>query len=308
MNYQDAEIFLTIVSTKSITKAAEQLFLSQPTISHRLNLLERELGVALIVRQKGHKVVQLTTKGEEFIAIAQRWVSLMKETQALKLSRENLHVSVGVTDSMNIAFMAPFYSKLLAECSPLELSIYTHYSSELYTLLESHEIDIAFVYHNLYYKNVQTEELFREKLYLLQGIPPTVPKTKVHTNDLNPDKEIFLTWNDAYTIWHDQWIKRMPRPRVSLDTIELALRMWNEPSLWMIAPASVVKEFCKQRPFYVSELENNPPARVCYKVNHKTPNMLTKKALDIFSKKLQEYIAQQDFDIPLGKLYLGSKK
>ena len=56
MNYQDAEIFLTIVSTKSITKAAEQLFLSQPTISHRLNLLERELGVALIVRQKGHKV------------------------------------------------------------------------------------------------------------------------------------------------------------------------------------------------------------------------------------------------------------
>ena len=41
MDLTDVEMFLTIVNTKSISKTAETLFLSQPTISHRLKVLEK---------------------------------------------------------------------------------------------------------------------------------------------------------------------------------------------------------------------------------------------------------------------------
>ena len=76
MDLTDLEMFLTIVNTKSISKTADALFLSQPTISHRLKMLEKELDFPLIVRSKGLKQIELTTEGADFIPIAQRMVSL----------------------------------------------------------------------------------------------------------------------------------------------------------------------------------------------------------------------------------------
>ena len=90
MNQADIETFLTLVKTRNITKTAESLFVSQPTVSHRLKLLEEELGVPLLLRKKGYKKVELTPKGEEFIPIAQRWLSLMKETMLLKNAGEEM--------------------------------------------------------------------------------------------------------------------------------------------------------------------------------------------------------------------------
>ena len=48
MNLSDVEMFLTIVNNKSISKTAEALFISQPTVSHRLKLLEKELNCSLL--------------------------------------------------------------------------------------------------------------------------------------------------------------------------------------------------------------------------------------------------------------------
>ena len=90
MNLSEIETFLMIVETKSITKTGEQLFLSQPTVSHRLKMLEEELNMQLVTRKKGHKFIELTAKGEEFIPIAEKWISLWKETQMLYGKGENV--------------------------------------------------------------------------------------------------------------------------------------------------------------------------------------------------------------------------
>ena len=60
MNLAEIETFLTIVNTKSITRTADLLFLSQPTVSHRLTSLENELGFPLVIRQKGQTTVTPT--------------------------------------------------------------------------------------------------------------------------------------------------------------------------------------------------------------------------------------------------------
>ena len=57
MNLAEIETFLTIVNTKSITRTADLLFLSQPTVSHRLTSLENELGFPLVIRQKGRDFI-----------------------------------------------------------------------------------------------------------------------------------------------------------------------------------------------------------------------------------------------------------
>lgn len=305
MNLSEIETFLTIVNTKSITKTAELLFLSQPTVSHRLRSLEDELGFSLIIRKKGHKQVELTAKGTEFITIAERWISLWKETQALQLNQEQLLLIIGCTDSLNTALLAPLYRHILHSDYRLDLNIRTHQSSELYNILNNHDIDIGFVYHHLHYKNIISERLYEEKLYLVQSDAPAVPKPLVHTDELDSSKELFLSWDNNYQIWHDRWMAASFRPHIAVDTIPLMNRLWEDPSNWVIAPESAVIELSHSRPIYVSKLRNQPPNRVCYKITHKNPKITSERAVSLFESLLDEFLLNRNITIPIGEVFGG---
>lgn len=240
MNLAEIETFLMIVKTKNITKTAENLFLSQPTVSHRLKSLEDELDVKLITRKKGYKQIELTTQGEEFIPIAERWVSIWQEMQLLKHTQDRLYLTVGCTDTMNSAIFFDLYRQILKEKDHvINLHIKTHYSYELYGLLENHEIDIGFVYHHLHFKNIVTEPIMREKMYILQSARMASQKNAIHTDDLDPQKEIFVSWEANYQIWHDQTISKGEWPRIQVDTFELLFHLLSDETLWAIVPVSV---------------------------------------------------------------------
>ena len=65
--------FQAIMKYGNMTKAAESLFISQPALSTRLVGLENELGCRLFLRRRGVKNIELTEKGKQFIALAERW-------------------------------------------------------------------------------------------------------------------------------------------------------------------------------------------------------------------------------------------
>ena len=116
-------IFLTVAQQGSMSAAAKTLYLSQPTVSHRLTSLENELGFPLVIRQKGHKQVELTAKGTDFIILAERWMSLWKETMELQRNQDSLLLTIGCTDSLNVAVFAPLYDRILNEQTKLDLNI-----------------------------------------------------------------------------------------------------------------------------------------------------------------------------------------
>ena len=55
MNDEVLETYLNIVKTHSLTKTAENMFISQSAVSNRLISLEKELNVKLIERSPGQK-------------------------------------------------------------------------------------------------------------------------------------------------------------------------------------------------------------------------------------------------------------
>lgn len=63
MDFKQLQSFVSVVKNRSFTKAAENLFLSQPTVSAHVNALEEELGKRLILRTT--KSIELTPKGNE---------------------------------------------------------------------------------------------------------------------------------------------------------------------------------------------------------------------------------------------------
>ena len=297
MNLAEIETFLMIVKTKNITKTAENLFLSQPTVSHRLKSLEEELDVKLIARKKGYKQIEITTQGEAFIPIAERWVSVWREMQYLKHSQETLYLTVGCTDTMNSVLMELYHQMLGEKEQNINLHIKTHYSYELYDLLENHESDIGFVYHHLQFKNIVTEPIMREKMYILRSARAGEPREAIHTDELDPQKEIFVSWEANYQIWHDQTISKGEWPRIQVDTFELLLHLLADDTLWAIVPISVAERIASLRPVQISEIANatQPPERITYKIKHKYPNEATLKAVQVFEEKINAYLRTKDW-------------
>ena len=87
MEIKQLEIFACVAKTLSFSKAAEILFLSQPTVSSSIRALEKYLGAQLLIRST--KEVSLTKAGQELLAYSQKILSL----------REQAISSVGGADS-----------------------------------------------------------------------------------------------------------------------------------------------------------------------------------------------------------------
>ncbi|MEG2037636.1 MAG: LysR family transcriptional regulator [Ruthenibacterium sp.] len=64
MKFSQLQYFCAVCRCNSISKAAEQLYVAQPSISIALKDLERELGVALFTRYNNR--LSLTTEGNVF--------------------------------------------------------------------------------------------------------------------------------------------------------------------------------------------------------------------------------------------------
>ena len=68
MNINQIKQVLTIAEEKNFTNAAKKLFISQPSLSKSIKLLEEELGVELFERNP----IKLTHAGESFVSSAKR--------------------------------------------------------------------------------------------------------------------------------------------------------------------------------------------------------------------------------------------
>ncbi|WP_373897281.1 selenium metabolism-associated LysR family transcriptional regulator [Haloimpatiens sp. FM7315] len=68
MDFKQIEAFISVAKLKSFSKAANDIFLSQPTISSHISSLEKDLNIQLFDRTS--KEVNLTPAGESFLAYA----------------------------------------------------------------------------------------------------------------------------------------------------------------------------------------------------------------------------------------------
>jgi LysR family transcriptional regulator, low CO2-responsive transcriptional regulator len=82
--HKQLRAFVTVVKLGTLTRAAEALYLSQPTISLQLQALERELGVILVERRR--RRINLTNAGEALYELArplvEGWETLDRDFQA----------------------------------------------------------------------------------------------------------------------------------------------------------------------------------------------------------------------------------
>ena len=95
MTDMEIETFLTVLRSGSMTAAAQALYITQPTLSARLQTLEDEVGTPLFVRGKGLRRLELTEAGTRFLPLAQRWQRLMAEMHGIAAAEARTHFRIG---------------------------------------------------------------------------------------------------------------------------------------------------------------------------------------------------------------------
>ena len=99
MDLQQLRFLVKISQTLNFSKAAEELFISQPTLSHQIRRLEDELGVKLLERSTRN--VELTPIGRECVNLAQQMVEL--SDRILEITQEE---SRRFSNRLNIGVLA----------------------------------------------------------------------------------------------------------------------------------------------------------------------------------------------------------
>lgn len=87
MEFNQLESFLSVVKHKSFSKAAKELYRTQPTISNNISALEKELKVTLLDRK--NKTITLTDSGRRFYKYAVELVNIREDAKFDILKHEN---------------------------------------------------------------------------------------------------------------------------------------------------------------------------------------------------------------------------
>ncbi|MGI6072994.1 MAG: LysR family transcriptional regulator [Lachnospiraceae bacterium] len=108
MNLVQYELFASIAQTQNISKTAKELFITQPTVSHHIKVLEQGLGVELVKRT--NRGVELTAAGEEFLPYVQEILSINEQAQA------RMHgIAEGLTSNIRVALLSSA-TKIVSDC------------------------------------------------------------------------------------------------------------------------------------------------------------------------------------------------
>ena len=166
MDYALIETFIVVCEVRNLTKAANLLYKTQPTISNRIVMLEKFLGFSLFTRHKGKQEVELTPKGENFLPIAKQLFILYREIEAENSTTANT-LTVSTTSSYKIP-IATDICKLLLKNGQDKIILYTYQTTESYNLIANKKVDVALVSRRENVQGVNCETMFGEKYFVVK--------------------------------------------------------------------------------------------------------------------------------------------
>lgn len=136
--------FVSIADTGSFTLAAEQLYMTQSTISQQLGRLEQAVGRELIDRAA--RPVRATPSGERLLGYARRILSLQNEAETLLSDPAGTAaIRIGLPDDIVTSKMSKTFSTFSEQHREVRLDATTGLSRDLTKRFRAGEFDIVVV-------------------------------------------------------------------------------------------------------------------------------------------------------------------
>ncbi len=273
----------------TLSRASEVLHLSQSSVSHRLKELEDTLGLVLIDRQKGIKSVSLTPAGAQFLPIALQWQAMQLSAKTLRNMAPAHFLSLGSVDSVLDWILPPVLTSLRKNDPPVYFSVSSNTSKQLYKMVESREVDLAFVLQKRRLAFVSVTPVLREKMLVIRSPGTKIRSSVVNARDLDPRHELRMVWGGDIDMWHDSIWNPVETPSISLVSVSLLVRLLQDAEQWALVPESTARPLQKQG-YVFHRIAPAPPNRVCYLISHRYPRPSAVAPMELLQKKFAELV------------------
>jgi len=178
----------------SFSKAAEQCFVTQPTLSMQIQKMEAELGVSLFDR--GRKPVQATPVGQLVIERAYRALQEFKAiAEVVREQRNTLsgEIRLGIIPTLGPYLLPRFIPDLLSRYAQVRVTVREMLVADIVTALRRDMLDVGIAATPLGEKHILETPIFYEPFYgFVSAGHRLADQTSLSAGDFVPDEMILL--------------------------------------------------------------------------------------------------------------------
>ena len=238
------ENFLEVARIGSVSRAAAELFMSQPALTARLHALEAELGQQLFLRTR--RGVRLTEAGIAFLPYAERAVRAAAEgLRAVEEAGVGAAGSliVGATPSISATVLPAALRRVRTAFPATRLSVRTGHSEQIVELVLREEVRVGVV-RDLSHPEIERQHLFDDELVFVVASAHRFAKLEAIQFAALRDEQLVLF--DRTTSYHEltgglfRGGGASPDSIIELDNIDAARRMVQEGFGVALLPLSSV--------------------------------------------------------------------
>lgn len=187
MELRVLKYFIAVAREESMTRAADILHVTQPTLSKQIKDLEDEIGKKLFNRT--NYAIKLTAEGEILYKRALDIVNLADDTvEELKAMTEATggNVNIGAAETDSIKYLARIIKQLQQECAGIIVNIYSGDSESVEYKLDKGQLDFALVVRDFDLNKYNFIELPYKDTYglICRSDNPLCKKNKITFDDM----------------------------------------------------------------------------------------------------------------------------
>lgn len=193
MTLQQLKYVIEVARSRSISKAAQNLFISQPSLSNALKELETEIGIMIFMRT--NKGIIITTEGAEFLGYARQVVEQAELLENRYSNTQSLQQHFSVS-AQHYAFAVSAFVRLLKEYNRDEYE-FTLRETKTYEIIEDVKnlrSEIGILYVNDFNKKV-IHKFLREGNLLFQKLFEAKPHVFISSRNPLAEQD-FVTLTD----------------------------------------------------------------------------------------------------------------
>lgn len=233
MNLKQLEAFVQVSESGSFSKAAKELFLTQPTISAHISSLEKELNVRLFIRNT--KEVSLSDDGKDLYRYAKQITDLEKaiEERFYMDSDDGKHFITIAASTIPAQYLLPKILMCYRERYPKEqIKIMETDSSEVVTQVVDHMVDVGFTGTVLEKKHCKYIPFYKDELAV---ITPDTPEYRIlkeqNRDDIDWIKRKPLILREEGSGTRKEAEKQLKSAGISMETLDIVASIANQETI-----------------------------------------------------------------------------
>jgi DNA-binding transcriptional LysR family regulator len=168
MEFRQLKYFESIVRNKKISKAAEELFVTQPSISTQLKALEKELDCKLLERTA--REISLTEPGEVLYKYTQKILKQLKEAQQEIENLRNLHtgeIFIGALPTIVTSWLPLLLSRFKDKYPSISIHIREMSTLDIQQALRDFDIQLGITTYPVKDEEIVSDQFIEEELLVI---------------------------------------------------------------------------------------------------------------------------------------------